>query len=60
MPENRTQLDTVTITGAFSYTGKYATRLLLESRRKPICIRSGPPLHNAISDCASLMAGMRD
>ena len=30
MPENRTQLDTVTITGAFSYTGKYATRLLLD------------------------------
>jgi uncharacterized protein YbjT (DUF2867 family) len=30
VPENNSRGETVTITGAFSYTGKYATRLLLD------------------------------
>ena len=32
MQQGRTPIGTVTITGAFSYTGKYATQLLLEAR----------------------------
>ncbi len=46
MPENTTQPDTVTITGAFSYTGKYATRLLLDRGHRVRTLTNHPERAN--------------
>ena len=46
MPENGTQPDTVTITGAFSYTGKYATRLLLDRGYRVRTLTNHPEREN--------------
>ena len=46
MPENSTQPETVTITGAFSYTGKYATRLLLDRGYRVRTLTNHPEREN--------------
>ena len=50
MPENRTQPDTVTITGAFSYTGKYATRLLLDRGYRVRTLTNHPERENPFGE----------
>lgn len=50
MPENKTQPETVTITGAFSYTGKYATRLLLDCGYRVRTLTNHPERENPFGD----------
>lgn len=50
MQENNTRSETVVITGAFSYTGKYATKLLLNRGYKVRTLTNHPTRENLFSD----------
>jgi uncharacterized protein YbjT (DUF2867 family) len=50
MPEDETASETITITGAFSYTGKYATRLLLERGYRVRTLTNHPHRENPFGD----------
>jgi NADH dehydrogenase len=46
MPEASTSSNTIVITGAFSYTGKYATRLLLDRGYRVRTLTNHPQREN--------------
>jgi len=50
MQGNNTRRETVVITGAFSYTGKYATKLLLDRGYKVRTLTNHPTRENLFSD----------
>lgn len=50
MQENKTRSETIVITGAFSYTGKYATKLLLNRGYKVRTLTNHPRRENPFGD----------
>ncbi len=54
MPENNAVGETVTITGAFSYTGKYATRLLLDRGYRVRTLTFHPDRENPFGERVSV------